>query len=34
MQVEVEKKKPAEVAKAWVDANESVWKPWVAAATQ
>ena len=34
MQIEVEKKKPAEVAKAWVDANESVWKPWVEAAMQ
>ena len=34
MQVEVEKKKPAEVAKAWVDANEFVWKPWVEAAMQ
>ena len=29
MAVEVEGKKAAEVAKAWVDENEAVWKPWV-----
>ncbi len=34
MAVEVEGQKAAEVAKAWVDENEAVWKPWVDAATQ
>jgi len=34
MAVETEGKKASEVAKAWVDANEAVWKPWVDQATQ
>jgi glycine betaine/proline transport system substrate-binding protein len=34
MAVEVESKKPADVAKAWVDANQAVWQPWVDAATK
>jgi glycine betaine/proline transport system substrate-binding protein len=34
MAVEVEGQKVAEVAKAWVDQNEAVWKPWVEQATQ
>ncbi len=32
--VEVDGKKVEEVAKAWVDANEAVWKPWVDAAVK
>jgi len=34
MTVETEGKKAADVAKAWVDANEAVWKPWVDQAMQ
>ena len=32
--VEIDGKKVDEVAKAWVDANKAVWKPWVDAATK
>jgi len=28
--VEVDKKSPADAAKAWVAANEAVWKTWLA----
>jgi glycine betaine/proline transport system substrate-binding protein len=34
MAVEVDSKKPADVAKAWVDEHQSVWQPWVDAATK
>lgn len=34
MAVETENRKPDEVAKAWVDQNEAIWKPWVDAATK
>jgi glycine betaine/proline transport system substrate-binding protein len=34
MAVEVDKQKPEDVAKKWVDDNKSIWQPWVDAATQ